>query len=46
MILRLLLNTQMICKMFRKILKSAIQKKHQVLIVFDDMIADSINKKN
>ena len=32
--------------MFTKILKNIIQeKKHKVLIVFDDMIADMINNK-
>ena len=46
MILKHLLNTQMICKMFTKILKNTIyEKKHKVLIVFDDMIADVINNK-
>ena len=44
MILRLLLNTQMICKMFIKILNS-LGKKRKVIIVFDDMIADVINNK-
>ena len=43
MILKLLLNTQMICKMFIKILKNTIQEKNKVLIVFNDMIADMIN---
>ena len=47
MILRLLWNIEMICKMFTKILKIAIQIKNEkkVLIVFDDMIADMINNK-
>ena len=37
----------MICKMSKKILKMTIQeKKHKVLIVFDDMIADMSNNKN
>ena len=44
MILRLLLNTQMICKMFIKILNN-LGKKRKVIIVFDDMIADVINNK-
>ena len=36
----------MICKVLTKILKNKIQiKKMQVLIVFDDMIADIINNK-
>ena len=39
-------NIQMICKVLTKILKNKIQiKKMQVLIVFDDMIADIINNK-
>ena len=44
MILRFLLNTQMICKMFIKILNN-LGKKRKVIILFDDMIADVINKK-
>ena len=44
--LKLLLNNQMIYKMFIKILKNTIQvKKGKILIVFDDMIADRINNK-
>ena len=43
MILKFLLSTQMICKMFIKILKN-LGKKSKVLIVFD-MIADMINNK-
>ena len=44
MILKLLWNIQMICKMSKKILKITIQwKKRKVLIIFDDMIADMIN---
>ena len=36
----------MICKIFTKILKNIIQgKKHKVLIVSDDFIADMINNK-
>ena len=35
----------MVCKMFIKILKNAIQKKKRKLIVFDNMIADIINNK-
>ena len=46
-ILKLLLNIQMICNMFIKILKNTIQeKKGKVLIVFDDMIAGMISNKN
>ena len=44
MILKLLLNTQMIRKMFIKILNN-LGKKRKLLIVFDDMIADMINNK-
>ena len=43
MILKLLLSTQMICKMFIEILKN-LGKKCKVLIVFD-MIAMINNKK-
>ena len=35
----------MVCKMFIKILKNAIQKKKRKLIVFDNTIADIINNK-
>ena len=46
MIPKLLLNTQMICKMLIKILKNTIQvKKRKILIVFGDMVADMINNK-
>ena len=46
MILKLLRNIQMICKMSTKILKNIIQeKKRKALIVFDDMIVDMINNK-
>ena len=44
MILKLLLNTQMIRKMFIKILNN-LGKKRKLLIVFDDMIAYMINNK-
>ena len=45
-ILNLLLNTQMICKMFIKILRNIIsKKKRKIIIVIDDMIADMINNK-
>ena len=44
MTLKLLLNIQMICKMFKKILKNKIlEKKRKIIIVFDDMIADMVN---
>ena len=47
MILKLLLNTQMICKMFIKNIEEYnICKKRKKLIVFDDMIADIINNRN
>ena len=46
MILKLLLNTQMIRKMFKKKIEAYnIDKKHKIFIVFDNMIADMINKK-
>ena len=46
MILKPLLNTQMICKMSTKLLKSTIQERNaKVLIVFDDMIADMVSNK-
>ena len=35
----------MICKMFTKIEEYNIGKKRKILIVFDDMIADMINKE-
>ena len=44
--LKLLLNTQMICKIFTKTLMNTIQvKKRKILIVFDDMIVDMIENK-
>ena len=47
MILKLLLNTRMLCRMPIKILKSAIQaNKRKILIVFDDMMDDLISNKN
>ena len=47
MILKLLLNTQMICKMFIKNIEEYnVCKKRKKLIVFDDMIADIINNGN
>ena len=46
MILKLLLNTQVICKIVMKIFKkNNIGKKCKILIVFDDMIADMIDNK-
>ena len=45
MILKLSLNTQIMCKMFINILKDPISKKHKTLIVFEDIIADVINNK-
>ena len=46
MILKYLLNIQIISKMFiQNIEDDNLGKKRKVLIVFDDMIADMINKK-
>ena len=46
MTLKLLLNTQMICMIFIKILKNTIQINNvRILIVFDDMIANMLNNK-
>ena len=46
MILKLLLSTQMICKMFCKnIDEYHTDKERKILIVFRDMIADMINNK-
>ena len=45
MVLMILLNIQMICKMFTKILKSIIHERIIVIIVFDDMTADMISNK-
>ena len=45
MILKLLLNTQMMWMIFTKILKNTIQIKRKVLIVFDDMIADILSNE-
>ena len=46
MILKLLLNTQMIWMIFIKILKNTIQiKNKKILIAFDDMIADMFSNK-
>ena len=41
-ILKVLLNSQMICKMFVKILNN-LGKNRKMLIAFDDLIADMIN---
>ena len=46
MILKILVNIQMICKMFINILKNRIYvKRIKILILFDDIIADMINNK-
>ena len=46
MILKILVNIQMIFKMFINILKNRIYvKRIKILILFDDMIADMINNK-
>ena len=46
MILKLLLNTQMIWMLFIKnIEKYNTDKKREILIVFDDMIADMLSNK-
>ena len=46
MIIKLLLNTQMIWRVFIKILKKYNPNKNRkTLIVFDDMIADMLNDK-
>ena len=46
MILRLLLNTQIIWIIFTKILTNAIQIRNiKILILFDDMIADMLSNK-
>ena len=46
MILKFLLNIQMICKVFvKKIEEYNLGKKCKVLIVFDDIIADMIKIK-
>ena len=31
--------------MFRRILKSIVQEENKVLVLFDDLVADMINKK-
>ena len=47
MIIKILLNTEMACKTFVKILKNTIQvKKSKTIIVFGDIIADMFNKEN
>ena len=45
MVLKFLLNTQMICKMPTTILNITNQKKNEVLIFFDGIIADIIKNK-
>ena len=45
MIPKLLVNTQMICKMFIKMLKNAASEENKVLIVFDDTIVDMISNE-
>ena len=46
MIVKLLLNTRMIWMIFIKLLKNTIQnKKREILIVFNDMIADMFSNK-
>ena len=45
MILKLLLNTQMILMIFKNIEKYNPNKKCKILIFFDDMIADMFNNK-
>ena len=39
------MSIQITCKMFRKILKSIVQEENKVLVLFDDLVADMINKK-
>ena len=47
MILKLLLNTQMIWMILIKTLKDTTQKKqHKILIVLDDIIADVLSNKD
>ena len=47
MILKLLLNTQMIWMILIKTLKDTTQKKkHKILIVLDDIIADMLSNKD
>ena len=46
MILRLLLNTQIIWMIFIKTEEYSPNKKRKILIVFDAMITDMINNKN
>ena len=45
MILKLLFNTRVIWMIHMKILMNAILIKHEILIVFDDMIADTLTNK-
>ena len=47
MILKLLLNTQMLWMLFKKILKNTTQiKKRKILIIFDDINTDIFRNKN
>ena len=46
MIQKPLLNTQIIWMIFKKIWRIQPNKKQQILIVFDDMIADMHNNNN
>ena len=47
MILKLLLNTEMIWMILIKTLKDTTQKKrHKILIVLDDIIADMLSNKD
>ena len=45
MILKLILNTQMICKILKNIDEHNTKKKCEALMVFDDMTAMINNKK-
>ena len=45
MTLKLLLDNRMIWMMFIKILKNKTQKNREILIIFDDMIADMLSNK-
>ena len=45
MILKLLLNAQMISMIFIETLKNTIQIRNKILVVFDDMIADMLSNK-
>ena len=45
MILKALLSIQMICKCLQKYWRIQCDKERKILIVSDDMIADTINNK-